>query len=366
MLTIVNRNALLEVLNVASGIVANRTTKDILKCVRLTTLKEGFLLISATDLEVALRAEVQQVEIKKPGEVLVPADKLMSIARESVDETLTLESVDQVCHIRGQDSHFQVYGQDPKEFPPVPDLEGTPDVQIEGGVLRGLIDRTIFSVAKENTRYAINGLLWEKRGKKLGLVATDGRRLARAVGSADQSTGDDRQMIVPAKTVHVLQKILASFEGKVAIRFSENQVVVQAGTYVLSSALVEGHFPNYEEVIPKDNDKRIELNTDELLSAVRRAALLTNEQSKGVRLSFDKEKLVLSSRAPEQGEATISMRIEYSGPALEIGFNPTFLGDALRVAGTPTIQMELKESNRPGVLKSGTEFMYVIMPVNLS
>ncbi len=332
---IVNRNALLEVLNVAAGIVASRTTKDILKCVRLTALKDG-LLISATDLEVALRVQVAQVEVKKAGEALVPADKLMAIARESLDETLVLDSEDQTCHIRGQDSHFEIYGQDPKEFPPVPDLEGTPNLQVQAATLAGLIEKTVFAVAKENTRYAINGLLWEKTAKKLCLVATDGRRLAKVVGVAEQAAGEDCQVIVPAKTVGVLQRILGAVDGLVAVRFTENQVIIGCGNYVLSSALVEGHFPRYEEVIPKDNDKKLELNTEEFLSAVRRAALLTNEQSKGVRLAFDKEKLVLSSRAPEQGEATISMRISYQDVPLEIGFNPTFLSDALRVVGRPT------------------------------
>ncbi len=362
---VVNRNALLEVLSVASSIVSSRTTKEVLKCVRIGTAKD-LLLLAVTDLEVALRASVPQVEIKKAGELLVPAEKLMSITRESADETLVLESDDQTCHVRGQDSHYEIYGQDPREFPPVPDLEGPPDIQVEAGVLRGLIERTIFAVAKENTRYAINGILWEKLGKKLALVATDGRRLARAVGSAEQSVGDDRQMIVPAKTVSVVQRVLPNVEGSVGVRFSENQIIVACGNYVISSALVEGHFPNYTEVIPKDNDRKLELDTDEFLSAVRRAALLTNEQSKGVRLSFDKEKLVLSSRAPEQGEATISMRVSYGGPAMDIGFNPAFLSDALKAAGAPTVQVELKEANRPGILKAGQEFLYVVMPVNLS
>lgn len=362
---IVNRNALVEVLNVASGIVASRTTKDILKCVRLTTLDDT-LLVSATDLEVSVRGAVRQVEIKRPGELLIPADKLINISRESVDDTLVLEADEQTCHIRGQDSHFEVYGQDPKEFPPIPELEGRPDIEIEAGVLHGLIERTIFAVAKENTRYAINGVLWEKAGKKLGMVGTDGRRLARAVGSIDQSVGEDTRVIVPAKTVGVLQRILGHAEGKAAVRLASNQVVVQVGDYVLGSALVEGHFPSYDEVIPKDCDRKIEVSTEEFLSAVRRAALLTNEQSKGVRLAFDKEKLVLSSRAPEQGEATISVRIDYNDSPMEIGFNPSFLSDALRVVDTPTVVLELKAPNRPGIVRSGQEFLYVVMPVSLS
>jgi DNA polymerase III subunit beta len=366
MQVIVNRNALVEVLSMAAGVAASRTPRELLKCVRLTTV-DGTLLISATDLEVALRGEVRQVEVKSPGALLVPCDKLMQIARESLDETLVIESDDLACHIRSSDSHFEIYGHDPKEFPPVPDLEAAPDVEVQPAVLMGLIERTLFAVAKENTRYAINGVLWEKKGKKLLFVATDGRRLAEASGLTVKAGAEDLRMIVPAKTMQVLQRILPHVpqETNVAVSFSANQVIVKAGGFVVSSALVEGHFPQYEDVIPKDSDKTVELGTEDFHSAVRRAALLANDQSKGVRLAFDDGVLVLSSRAPEQGEATVSMKIEYSGGPLQIGFNPTFLADALRVVSTPTVQLELKESNRPGVLKSGTEFLYVIMPVSL-
>lgn len=362
---IISRSALLEVLGAASGVAAARTPKEVLKCVRLTTKDDG-LIVGATDLEVALRVEIRQVEIKEKGDVLIPADKLMQIARESVDDTLTIESDDQICHIRGKDSHFEIYGQDPRDFPPVPGLEGQADVEVEASVLLDLINKTLFSVAKENTRYAINGILWQKQGKKLVLVSTDGRRLARSAGAAETTGGGDAQMIVPAKTVQVLQRVLGHIEGKAGIKFAGNQVVVQAEAYVVSSALVEGHFPQYEDVIPKDSDKKVDLNTDEFLSAVRRAALLTNEQSKGVRLKFEKGKLILSSRAPEQGEATISMGIEYSATPMDIGFNPLFLTEALRVANSPTITLEMKDGNRPGIFRVGQSFLYVVMPVNLS
>ncbi|MBN1510135.1 MAG: DNA polymerase III subunit beta [Sedimentisphaerales bacterium] len=366
MQVIVNRSALVEVLNMASAVAASRTPRELLKCVRLTTV-DGSLLVGATDLEVALRGEVRQVEVKAPGALLVPADKLMQIARESADETLTIESEDLACHVRGSDSHFEIYGHDPKEFPPVPDLEGDADVEVDASVLASLIERTLFAVAKENTRYAINGVLWETKAKRLSLVATDGRRLAAANGPVLRADGADQQMIVPAKTMQVLQRILphAPEASPAGIRFSTNQVIIRAGLFVVSSPLVEGQFPNYEDVIPKDTDKKIALPTEEFHSAVRRAALLASDQSKGVRLAFDNGVLVLSSRTPEQGEATISMRVDYQSEALQIGFNPAFLADALRVVSGPTVVLELKEANRPGVLKAGSDFLYVIMPVSL-
>lgn len=362
---VVNRSALMEVLGVASSVVPSRSTKDLLKCVRLSATDDG-LLISATDLEIGVRGGIRQVEVKATGDCLIPADKLVQIARESIDETLTIEADGDKCHIRGTDSHFEIYTQDPMEFPPVPDLEDEADLEIEGEALHVLIERTVFSVAKENTRYAINGVLWEKEAKKLSLVATDGRRLAWSSGSATKTVGDEGRAIVPVKTVSVLQRILGNSEGPVAVRLTENQFVARAGEYVVGSALVEGHFPQYREVVPKDCDKKIEVNTEEFLSAVRRAALLTNEHSKGVRVRVAEGQLVLSSRAPEQGEATISMPIEYDGPALEIGFSPVFLSEALRVAGSPTVQLELKDADRPGLLRVGQGFLYVIMPVSLA
>jgi len=167
--------------------------------------------------------------------------------------------------------------------------------------------------------------------------------------------------------MQVLQRILPHVPeaSPAGIRFSTNQVIIRAGLFVVSSPLVEGQFPKYEDVIPKDTDKKITLPTEEFHSAVRRAALLASDQSKGVRLAFDSGVLVLSSRTPEQGEATVSMRLDYEGEALQIGFNPAFLADALRVVSGPTVVLELKEANRPGVLKVGSDFLYVIMPVSL-
>lgn len=362
---IANRVALGEAVTIAGSVVASRSPKPALQCVKLSATKEG-LLVSATDLEVGIRYGVRQVEVLEPGETVISAGKLADILRESLDETLKFEAEADRCHIRGADSHFQVVSLDPRDFPPVADLEGTPDLQVASGVLRKLIGQTIHAAAKENTRYAINGLLWERKGKKLQLVATDGRRLAKAAGSVDKGTSEDGSVIAPAKTMGILLRLLGDGEVPVGVKFLPNQLVIGCGPAVLSSALVEGNFPAYEQVIPRDNDKKVELATEEFYSAVRRAALLTGDQSKGIRLSFSSEGLVLSSRAPEEGEATINMKVDYREAPIDIGFNPTFLTDALRVIEAPTFTLEMRESNRPGVLRVGQDFVYVVMPVSLS
>jgi DNA polymerase-3 subunit beta len=237
-------------------------------------------------------------------------------------------------------------------------------------VLRKLIGRTLFATAVENSRFAISGVLVEKRGKRLRFVATDGRRLAVATGDVSGGAEEDT-FIVPSKSLQILNKLLDDPETLVTIAREESHAIFKIGdgadAAVLTTNLVEGQFPPFEDVIPKDQDKKVRFESAELGSAVRRAALLTNEESKGVRMDFTKKELVLSSRAPEMGEAEIHVELKsYEGDPIEIGFNPAYLIDALRVIDSPEILIELKAPNKPGVMKVGNDFTYVVMPVNLT
>jgi len=221
------------------------------------------------------------------------------------------------------------------------------------------------------TRYAINGVLFEKKGKKLSLVATDGHRLAQTRDDV-QGDGKDINAVVPIKAINLIERLLTDPEQIVGLQFKENKLFIQVSsetagvTATMSTALVEGSFPPYQDVIPKDSDKKVLLDRDRFFSAVRRAALLTNEESKGVRLSFGNNTLSISSRAPEMGEAKIDLPVEYTGDAIEIGFNPQYLIDALKVADLEKVSFEMKTPNKPGLLRAGPGFLYVVMPVNLS
>ena len=252
-----------------------------------------------------------------------------------------------------------------EEFPPIPQVEGPPDFELKTADLRRLSDWTVFAAARENTRYAINGVLWDKSGGRVTLVSTDGRRLAQAVHSLEDA-GEDCSAIVPTKAMHVVSRVLIDPESSVGVTMTANQILLKSPRAVMSSSLLEGHFPKYEDVIPSDCDKRVEFETQELLSAVRRAALLSTEESKGVKLSFTSGTLTLSSRTPEQGEAVVSIPIDYQGDDVEIGFNPMFVTDVLRVVSAERVVFEFAAANRPGVFRSGDELLYVVMPVNLS
>jgi DNA polymerase-3 subunit beta len=367
MKAICNRGALLDALNLTGNVVAARTPKPVLQCLKLTA-DGNSLTVAATDLEVAIRYRDNQVQIEQQGETLVPADKLRDIVRESIDDTLSIEITGDNANIRGQDSHFKIYTQKATDFPPIPDFEGKPDVQISGGTLKQLIGQTLFAAAKESTRYAFNGVLVVVKAKKISLVSTDGRRLAMAKG--DLAPGDNldkegKKAIVPTKALQLIEKLIDDPEELVGIQIRENQVIFHTSSATLTSNLVEGQFPPYDDVIPKDVDKKMSASTADFSSAIRRAALLTTEESRGVRLAFSKKGLVLTSRSPEAGEATINFPCKFEGGDIEIGFNPLFLVDALRVVNTDEVSLEMTAANRPGLLKAGANFLYVIMPVNL-
>jgi len=382
---ICDRAALLEAANLASGVVAARAVRPQMSCLRLDARRAGkggagTVLLSATDGEVSIRLSTRQVEVIEDGEALIPADKLRAIAAaQDQDPTLSIETSGDQCLIKGTGAKFTVYGYPASEFPPMPEFPKPAAAAdwftIPSDVLTLVIQRTIFSTARETSRYAINGVLLKRDGKRVSLVATDGRRLAIAKGTCEPGAGvgPGGQCIVPTKALGLVLKLLAVAGETVTIAITDNQIMFGFDEFekgdgtVVTSNLVEGTFPPYEDVVPKDQDKKARLSVGVLSSAVRRAALLTNEESRGVRMSFSKDSgLKLSSRSPEMGEAEIEVKVEgYEGGDIEVGFNPAFITDALKVVPGEEVIFELKSGNKPGLIKAGADFVYVVMPVNL-
>ncbi|MGD0596217.1 MAG: DNA polymerase III subunit beta [Sedimentisphaerales bacterium] len=363
-----NREGLSQALGLLTTIVPDRTPKPILRCVKIDAAKDG-VRIYGTDMEVGINYLLPAVEVKELGQVVVPAARLAAVVRESTDETLMLKATEGLCEVRGADSHFSIYGQEPSQYPPVPVFKGEPDIEVSIDSLRVGISQCLFATAKESTRYAINGVLWEIKGKKLTLVATDGRRLARSrvnLAANPSEKAIAAKPIVPGKTMTLLEKLTGGEKDKVAVKLVDNQIMFACGNVVVCSNLVEGNFPKYEDIIPADYQKKITLQTDVALSAVRRAALLTSEESRGIKLAVSKDKLVFSGKAPETGDAEVEVVVEYKGEPIEIGFNPQFLAEAIRVIREPQFELELGQSDTPGLIKAGANFLHVLMPINLS
>lgn len=366
-----NRGALLEALNIASNLISTRTPKPAFYCVKLTAQKDGDqdrLIISATDGDISLRYTNNQVQVEQAGEILIPADNIRNITRESVDDTLAIEQEDEMAKISGQDSIFKVFTPNVDEYPPIAELTGEPDFQIPGGQLKQLIAQSSFAAAKESTRYAFSGVLLHVKGSNVEMVSTDGRRLAQVKGLLGKAVNKEKEgakAIIPVKALQLIDKLIEDPAELVGFVVSDNQVMVHTSTVTLSSILVEGQFPPYEDVIPKDANKQMLAGTADFLSAVRRASLLTTEESRSVRMQFSADGLTLSSRSSEAGEATVRFTCKYEGEPLEIGFNPDYIVDVLKIVDTDEITFELSIANRPGLLKAGPNFLYVIMPVNL-
>lgn len=380
MRVVLPRHEFQEALSAVSSLTGGRTPRPILGCVKLAVVDEHVKL-TATDGEVGLRVAVVALSVEQPGEVVVPAERLLGVVREMDDVELALEADEKSCMLRGQGSEFEIYAASASDFPPVSDFCEDADFVIEGRELRRMISLTLYAAARESSRYAINGVLWEKQGRKLFMVATDGRRLARAGGPLGESSSGDFEAILPARALTVLQATFlpprergASDAGRagdrlvswpVGVKVMPNQILLCSGNRVLSTVLVEGHFPKYQEVIPKGGDRRARLSREEFHKAVRRAALMTTEDSRTVHLCFSEGRLVIASQAPEHGKAKVELTVHYEGQPLEIGFNPGFLSDALRAMSCEEVYLELQENFRPGVLsgEDKSEFLYVIMPV---
>lgn len=380
---ICDRAVLLDAINLATGVVASRTPKPQLTCVKLIATNDGdsMLTLGATDAEISLRLTTANVQVDEPGEALIPAEKLRQIiAAEDREQTLTLITKDDELEIRGKDAKFKVYGYPAGDFPKLPteaDATGKNAFEIPANELASLIARTSFATARENSRYAINGVLLKCDGKIIQMVATDGRRLAIAkTGAGGGASGVEAIGIIPTKALNLVGKLATNPGESVRVAVTDNQAIFVFGdgaggsSAVLSTTLVEGAFPPYEDVVPKDQDKKATFDRETLASGVRRAALLTNEESRGVRLAFTSGKggqLCLTSRAPEMGEAEVKVDMEsYEGESMEVGFNPVFIIDALKVIEDSKVVFELKAGNKPGVMRSGQDFLYVVMPVSLS
>ncbi len=367
-----DRATLTEGVQAALGVVPHRSPKPSLGCIKVEAAS-GAVTLLATDLEVGIRVNLAKVDVQEPGMCLVPAERFHAILRELDVETVAVSSGDRETEIVAPGARFKVLGDDPADFPNVPAFPEAGALTVLADDLAGMIKRTLFATARENTRYALNGVLWEVEGTNLTLVATDGRRLSYVKGKCKDGGEKGQSAIVPSKAMQLIERCLAtSGDAKASVRVAigEKDLLVESpqadgDRWTIYSRLVDGHFPKYDDVIPKDCDRRATLSTAVFHAAVRKAALLTNEESRGVHLKFSPEELVLTSSTPEMGEAEVRIAASYEGEPLDIGFNPVFLIDALKAMDAEQFTFAFKGPNKPGVMTEDRSFTYVVMPVSI-
>lgn len=344
-----------------------RTTKDILKNVKLEVGPQGAIL-AGTDSECSLRCRIPDVETKSRGSALLPTARVMQILRELSDELVKIEVSSDAVWIRCGFSEFRLSAEDPADYPPVADFEDEDYFILPKNEFRQAIRRTIFATDAESTRYALGGILMELTPERATLAATDSRRLAvvhipaKAQGVAPASAS---QPIIPAKGMQLIEKSLGDLDEEIHLAVHANDVVLRSGSTVISSQLVQGRFPDYRKVIPANFQTTIDLAVGPFHSAVRQAQIVTNEESRGVDFTFAAGTLRLSSQATDIGQSKIELPISYDGPELKITFDPRYVADFLRVLD-PAAQAQFKliDQDSAAVLSAEDRYTYVIMPLS--
>lgn len=359
------RETILAPLQAVIGVVERRQTMPILANVLLST-RAGRILITATDLEVELVAAAD-VQIAQDGEATLPGRKFLDILRALPDKASMTVSVEgERATVRSGRSRFTLATLPATEFPTVDDIRAQRSLTVSQAALRRLLDKTHFSMAQQDVRYYLNGMLLETSGNVLRTVATDGHRLAYCETVLGSDAGEHHQVIVPRKGVLELQRLLAG-DGNVELVIGTNHIRAEIGDIRFTSKLIDGRFPEYGRVIPSNPTRKVTADRDLLRSALQRAAILSNEKYRGLRLALKTGVLTLQAHNPEQEEAEEELEVNYTGDEMEIGFNVNYLLDALAALDAGDIDVGLTDANNSCLLTSAStpQAKYVVMPMRL-
>jgi DNA polymerase-3 subunit beta len=359
------REELLAPLQSIIGVVERRQTMPVLANVLLSA-RENRLSITGTDLEVELVA-TSQVSVQEGGDITIPGRKLLEIFRSLPEKvSVSLNTEGERVSIRAGRSRFTLSSLPAAEFPVVDEINAQQTLTLAQGEFRRLIDKTHFSMAQQDVRYYLNGLLLETEGASLRAVATDGHRLALCEMTLVEKAKTSQQVIVPRKGVLELQRILGS-EGTIELAIGTNHVRGQIGDIRFTSKLIDGRFPEYGRVIPASPTRIVAADREPLRQSLQRTAILSNEKYRGIRLTARTDLLVIQAHNPEQEEAEDQVEVSYQGEEVEIGFNVNYLLDALSAIESDKVEIGLTDSNSsclihaPGVVHT----RYVVMPMRL-
>ncbi|RKX36021.1 MAG: DNA polymerase III subunit beta [Verrucomicrobia bacterium] len=363
-------NGLAQVLNV----VGSKATMPILSNV-LIEADEEYLSLTTTNLDLGIRCRIKAT-VTETGAITLPVRRLATIVRElpALDVDVATTKVNHVKITSGASS-FRIVGMEKDEFPPLPEFSDERQFDLGQEELTGMLKSVSYAQSSDETRYILNGVYFRFEEGKLILVATDGRRLALVSRDLEIAADQGGSLILPAKTVSELVRLLGKGE-RIKVAFNERRVAFQVetsdeengflGDILLVSKVVEGNYPNYQQVIPKETHQRIKVERELFLQSVHRAALVTSEKSNSVKIKLSNNLLEILASSSDFGEAHEKLAVTYEGPDLQVAFNPQFVMDPLRALTRDEVAFEVKDEVSPGVFKTSDSFLCVIMPVRLS
>lgn len=364
------KDNLLRGVQTVQNAVSTKNTLPILSHI-LIEARSGGIRLTATDLEIGVSCQVEG-EVLEEGAITVPARKFSEIVKELPPSSSIqiLLKKGQSLQIESGRSYFRLMGLLKEDFPQLPDFsslgtKGIETVKIPQGILRSMIQLTSFAISHDETRYVLNGILFSFRDKSLRLVATDGRRLAIVERELPNPSHFKKEVILPLKAIQELGRNLGE-EGELGFYFKENQLQISFGDTQLTSRLIEGEFPNYEQVVPKKVKEELKLDTQDFLQATRRASILTNQDSQSVKFNIIKDRVIITKDTPDLGEVREELEVDYKGGELTIGFNPSFLIDVLKNVGEENVRFGFTDPEKPAVIKSGDHYTYIVLPMQVS
>lgn len=362
----IQRESMLKPLNQVIGVVERRQTLPVLSNL-LVVAKEGALSVTGTDLEVEMVARLE-TDVAEEGETTLPARKFYDICRALPEGSeITVGTEENKAMVSAGRSRFTLATLPAAEFPVIEDVEVGDSVSVDQHALKDLIERTAFAMAHQDVRYYLNGLLVELAESRVRTVATDGHRLAVCDLEAEVEVKEARQIIVPRKGILELQRLLDGQDESVTLELGRNHVRVRRADAVFTSKLIDGRFPDYQAVIPAQEGRQLKLDRSAFREALQRAAILSSEKVRGVKLELAPSTLTIVAHNPEQEEAVEEMEIDYDGDALGVGFNVQYLQEALGALDGEEVLMFLRDANSSCLLReTDTErCRHVVMPLRL-
>ena len=367
---VVSKQNLQKELGYVQGVVEKKNTIPVLSNILIESVGEGTIRLTGTDLDVTIRCDMDAEDIKTPGSICVQARKLFEIARLLPDAPVTFkkESNDWVT-VTCDKSRFKMVGVSKEAFPEVPSFKSAP-TKIPAAIIKAFIDRTIFAITQEESRYTLSGAKFMLDDKGARMVTTDGHRLAYVEKKGVSKDGSDAiDTLIPRKTLAELTKLTAGEEGEISLGMDGNHIFFEVGTRLLISRMLYGQFPNYEMVMPKNNDKEVQFDSGLLNQAIRRVALMADERSHAIRFHLGSNELVISSQNAEEGEANETVQTDYTGDETDIGFNAQYLQDFLQVVGDSAVKFEFKDGNSQAQLSPADggdyDYKYIVMPMRI-
>ena len=365
----ITRQNLHQGLAAVSASIPTKTTLPVLSNILLEA-KEGGVWMSGTDLDVAVRVQVP-ADVKETGSLTAPGKKLQEIAKELPDRSVDMVARGDQLELRCGRSAFKLNGLPSEEFPSLPSVDFEQGWSITGKELQKLIHHTAFAVSTEESRPILNGVLWELRDGRMQMVATNGHRLARMAVPAGPATATSADFIVPPAALQQVQRLFKSEDDLDVARDGNHLGFRSSGTEVYTR-LIEGTYPNYEQVIPKDNDKHAIVEKGALESAVRRMAVVASDQTHRIRVVFSEGRIQLSVLTPDLGEGEDELELQYDGEELEIGFNANYLLEVLRYMPTDEVKMTFRAPERAATVEpvspegeEAMDYLCLVMPLRL-